>query len=217
MGRTVGPRGRVIAFEPIDEKRVLLERNLDSANLSGVAEVIAGCVGSESGSVTFTYVPNDPGKSAMHLREDLLNSAAKMKTASKRVVPISRIDDIADIANLRFLKIDVEGAELAVMQGARETIKRDRPIVHFEMGLPSLKVFGIQPDQIRVFLADLDYLIFDVLGNDVSEPRIFALSAETDGVYDYIAVPVEEADTDLVAECALAIFSDPNKAAPPLV
>jgi FkbM family methyltransferase len=47
-------------------------------------------------------------------------------------VQTARLDDLG-IADVGFIKIDVEGSELAVLSGARETIARDRPNLVIEM------------------------------------------------------------------------------------
>ena len=46
-------------------------------------------------------------------------------------VPCRRIDDLG-IADVGLVKIDVEGHELAVLQGARETLRRDKPALLVE-------------------------------------------------------------------------------------
>ncbi len=46
-------------------------------------------------------------------------------------VPGRRLDEL-DLGAIGFIKIDVEGHELAVLQGARETIARDRPSLFIE-------------------------------------------------------------------------------------
>jgi len=48
------------------------------------------------------------------------------------LVETRRLDD-ADLGPVGFLKIDVEGHEMAVLDGARATIERDRPVLLIEM------------------------------------------------------------------------------------
>jgi FkbM family methyltransferase len=47
-------------------------------------------------------------------------------------VPTRRLDDL-DIADIGFIKIDVEGFELKVLEGARQTLQRDRPRLLVEL------------------------------------------------------------------------------------
>src|SRR4051794_17102089 len=53
-------------------------------------------------------------------------------------------------ANFRlgFLKIDVEGAELQVLEGAAETISRNKPFVVFEHGLGGSDYYGTTPTSV---------------------------------------------------------------------
>ena len=45
-----------------------------------------------------------------------------------------------------FIKIDVEGAELQVIRGGIETIRRNRPIIVFEHGLGAADYYGTRPE-----------------------------------------------------------------------
>ncbi|HUZ11388.1 MAG TPA: FkbM family methyltransferase [Caulobacteraceae bacterium] len=53
--------------------------------------------------------------------------------ASREIsVPVARLDDF-QLPPIGFIKIDVEGHEEAVLQGARETIGRNRPALMIEI------------------------------------------------------------------------------------
>ena len=56
-----------------------------------------------------------------------------------------------------FIKCDVEGAELMVFQGARDTLDRiDAPIILFEVGAEAARGFGLKATEAADFLSTLD-------------------------------------------------------------
>ena len=52
---------------------------------------------------------------------------------------------------ISFIKIDVEGGELQVLQGAKNTIVKSRPIIAFEHGLGAADYYGTKPEDIYDF------------------------------------------------------------------
>jgi len=66
-----------------------------------------------------------------------------------------------NIENVDFIKINTEGSELLVLQGARETIIRDKPLIQFKTNSTSMDLFHIENKETIRFLSDLGYLIFD--------------------------------------------------------
>ena len=76
--------------------------------------------------------------------------------AEECAVPVRRIDDLS-LPAPDVLKLDVEGAGVAVLRGATETLRASRPVVVIEIhevGLPGERV-----DQLREFFAEMDYAI----------------------------------------------------------
>ena len=142
------PRDRHIAVEPIPEYASRLR-----ARFPGV-EVFEGALSDHEGTATFGYVPSRPAVSSLSTRVGI---------GSGEVVPLevqlTTLDRLVGPEPVRLVKIDVEGAEHAVLLGARETIRRDRPVIAFEHG-PGAHG-GIK-------VVDVHHLLTDELGLRVS-------------------------------------------------
>ena len=72
-------------------------------------------------------------------------------------VPCRTIDSY-NFQDVDAIKIDVEGSELFVMEGALETIKRCRPAVQVEIVPKQCKQYGYDPQALYDFFKDLDYV-----------------------------------------------------------
>lgn len=129
MARQVGPTGRVHAFEPQAMMFRLLNAN---AALNAIEQLRLHpmALGAADG-----YLPLPPLDYASPGNYSALSFAATppQPTQSTDSVPIRRLDDVlATIDRCRLLKVDVEGMEPAVLDGAAALIARHRPILYLE-------------------------------------------------------------------------------------
>ena len=208
MAECVGKKGLVICFEPIAEKLKLLEDAAFERDLHQIRTLNMG-VGNQLAIETFTYVPDDPGKSSFNLRDDLVSDERKMRNAQQFEIPITTID-LALIGSHEcgFIKLDVEGAEYTALQGAEKSLARYRPVVHFELADEALSKFGAKPIDIFELAKKHKYDVFDVLGNHLDTPEQFNESAFATGVYDYFLVPNGSFDLNMIADCSSNIFTN---------
>jgi FkbM family methyltransferase len=129
MARLVGPQGRVVAFEPVPENFAALKENIE---LNGLANVTVECVamGEKEGSMELICAKDQS------LSWTASAAGYSMPAEPVRIsVPVLSLDRYLQRHPLRpaLLKIDVEGAELLVLQGARETLREIRPLVLVEI------------------------------------------------------------------------------------
>lgn len=139
LSQLVGPRGRVLAMEPVPETFELLTGNLARFPLRNV-------------SLFNVAASNRIGLAGM--------SVPKLETGleNRYMARLSDIDSTFDVlclpvdafdlaAPVRFVKIDVEGHELQALQGMRNLLARDHPV---------LVVEG-RSAEVAMFLAELGY------------------------------------------------------------
>lgn len=127
--RLVGPQGHVFSFEADPEIAIRLRENLSRNNFTH-ASVVQKAVWSEPGSISFSRVdPNaSPDRGLGHV------SPAGSDTSNQILVEAVSLDDFTlfhpppDV-----LKCDVEGAEVAVFEGALRLLGEHRPILLVEM------------------------------------------------------------------------------------
>jgi FkbM family methyltransferase len=123
-GRLVGPTGRVFAFEPNPECAAQARRNADLNGFSHI-EVVESAVSAQ------------PGRTRLHLGNTNLSSTIVGAQSDEGLeVAVNSIDDFIRTQSApapTLVMIDVEGAEIDVLRGMRETIVRDRPIIMCEV------------------------------------------------------------------------------------
>ena len=118
MARQVGPAGQVIALEPQPAVAHCLAAALA---VNGLAQVrlLTVAAGQHSGMVK------------MDFSQPLRNHGTAKIASQGDAVPMIRLDDL-DLPRCALIKIDVEGHEWQVIDGARATISRLRPTLYFE-------------------------------------------------------------------------------------
>jgi hypothetical protein len=82
-------------------------------------------------------------------------------------VRLERLDDtFAPGAPLALIKIDVEGAEQQVLEGAIATLGRTRPTILFEHTFAASNAYGTQPaDVFDLLREEIGLRVFDINGN----------------------------------------------------
>ena len=89
----------------------------------------------------------------------VLDSANYTLRPSQNLVPVpARTIDSYNFQDVDAIKIDVEGSELLVMQGAKDTIKRCRPSVQVEIVPKQCTLFGYDPQDLYDYMAQHDYV-----------------------------------------------------------
>ncbi len=115
MGDIVGSGGKVIAFEPRGLNLGYLQRHVSANNCHNI-EIVSKAVGDHSGHAK--------------LETRTGSGTGYISDTGDEDVEITSIDELVESGDLpppTFLKIDVEGGEMAVLRGARKVIEAQRP------------------------------------------------------------------------------------------
>jgi FkbM family methyltransferase len=138
MSRLVGPDGQVVAFEPTASTRRALA---ETVQLNGCTNVLVRreAVAAISGTAVFHDVTAFGAK--------IGNSLVPFEESDKTVtVPTLAIDSLG--LGVGLLKIDAEGAELAVLRGAVRTLQRCRPDISLALHPQRLAAAGASLEEV---------------------------------------------------------------------
>ena len=137
MSKLVGPTGKVFAIEasPINSEYV---RNTVTANKCDNVEVIQCGVWSNNTELTFSHV-EDAEATSFCSNKDNIQEIESNPSCKYQTIQVSALDDLVT-DDIDFVKIDIEGAELFAMQGARNLLVRKSPIL-MELNIYTSKTF----------------------------------------------------------------------------
>jgi FkbM family methyltransferase len=150
MAAAVGPEGRVYAFEPLDSNADLLERSIAENGFADRVRFQRAAVGAAPGTATLTFPVETLNSGGAYVLPD---GGAALAGNRKKEVPLVALDALDLRRPIRFIKMDVEGAEPQVLRGAERILREDKPVILSELHPTQLeRASGITADQ---FLAQI--------------------------------------------------------------
>jgi FkbM family methyltransferase len=185
--RRVGATGRVVAFEPSSRERRKLQHNVTRNQLGNVT-VVPVAIGSSEGTAALQIA------SGVHSGHNTLGALVYEDAPAVGVehVPVERLDSVVDrlgIARVDVIKIDVEGAEMHVLDGARKTLTTHRPLLLVEANDEALRAQGASTDSLLAFLRD--ELAYRILAFSHATGGVEPLGEGSPASANIVAVPSE--------------------------
>lgn len=131
--RSLGFSGPIVSFEPQSAALQILRRR---AARTINWQVRSAALGAESGSAMLRVSRNSVSSSLLDVQEDHVRAAPSSAVVALEDVRVSTLDDeLADLPGSRlWLKLDVQGAELPILEGGAVTLSRTL-VVQSEMSL----------------------------------------------------------------------------------
>jgi len=155
--------GLLVSFEPAVANRRLLERHLSLNTCNDRVRVEPFLVGAENrGDVLLHESDEASGMNSLAAREGDYRQVQHVQVS---------LDDYCRRHSLtpEVIKIDVEGAELGVLEGAREILDRYRPDIFLSVHPWHIAQLGRSTDELAVLIDELEYDCHDGDGRMVTE------------------------------------------------
>ncbi|WP_395703426.1 FkbM family methyltransferase [Aquabacterium sp.] len=137
--RAAGFEGRILSFEPLDDAHQRLCQQAEGQAGWAVAPRMA--LGASEGEVEINVAGNSASSSILPMLDRHLEAAPNSRYVSQQQVPLRRLDAVAhpliEQARAIHLKIDTQGYEMPVLEGAAGLMPRIRGL-QLEMSLVPL-------------------------------------------------------------------------------
>ena len=145
--------GRIVSIEPMPRNLARQRSNIDVNGIGDLVDVVPLCVGAERGVVHL--IADETGGD---------NNAFIAATGGIAcdVVPLDELAEERNWPRIGAMKIDVEGYDPLVIEGARTRIERDRPILLVEFNRERMAINGLSIEPAWTFLRGLGYRAFRV-------------------------------------------------------
>jgi FkbM family methyltransferase len=173
----IAPQARHIAFEPIPALAEELARRFPGVDCRALA------LGAQAGTSRFCHFTKLDGWSGLRRNPEISDEQGRPEYID---VTVSTLDAEIEELTPSVIKIDVEGAELGVLQGGRTVLARARPLLILEHVAAAGRAYGTSSGELWDLLSELGYTVFAVTG---AGPFTRAMFAEPGLVVNWLAAP----------------------------
>jgi FkbM family methyltransferase len=156
FARWVGPTGRVLSLEPAPDSFRGLVRHVELNGAGGVVTALRVAASDRAGAARLAV---DGFQGTNHLVGHATSAADRADGGRSIEVRTETVDELCERERMdpALLKVDVEGAELAVLRGAVETIRRggERLALFVEMHPAAWRDAGVSAGDVRAEIAGM--------------------------------------------------------------
>ena len=124
--REIGFDGKIVSFEPLSDARESLQNISRNDPLWQIA--LQTAIGEENGEIEIQIAGNSQSSSVLDMLDTHVRAAPDSKYIGKEKVALRKLDSIApdymDSNSIAFIKIDTQGYETQVMNGAKKLMSQ---------------------------------------------------------------------------------------------
>lgn len=180
MASLTGPTGKVYAFEPLDDLATLLARSVAENDFADRVVLERVAISDKPGSGQLISASKTTNAGGAYLKAGevpLGHNVNEVKLITLDTYPVRR--------PVHFIKIDVEGAELLAFRGAKELLKKDRPVILSEVHPEQLlKVSGCTVKEFVAEMESYNYRCHHLRGS-----QLVPLDTDDDAVKSVVLLP----------------------------
>lgn len=148
--------GKVYAFEAEPFVGEILQKNVQINRCSNI-EIVMGAVHYKNGE---KLVFPEPDFKRFH---SYGSYGIDPLASSGRTVETLTIDSLQIQEKVSFIKVDIQGSDLFALQGARETILKNKPVIIFEFEEQFQKEFKTSFNDYTEFVKSIDYKFVEIV------------------------------------------------------
>lgn len=175
----VGDNGRVYSFEPEPEIFAIFKKNIEMNKISNISSYNIGLGRNRKKAIIYSNLDRNRGSASL--------IKPNQKNSKGREVLVEALDEFAitnKIANIRMIKIDVEGWELEVLKGANNLLKSpNAPIICIEYSNLHPTQNGHVLDIYNYILTINNYKIYKLEKGKESPSRLIKIADAADLPY----------------------------------
>lgn len=152
LASLVGAHGQVVAFEPYGPSAARARAAVLAAGLGDRARIVEAAVSDR------------PGRAALYAGADSMLRSLVLGTHAADTatdVEVTTLDELG-LHAVRFLKVDTEGLELAVLRGGRALLARCDPAILIELHAEQLAAQGSSSAEVFAELGAQGFTVFDL-------------------------------------------------------
>lgn len=167
--KAVGKEGRIIAIEPTPLTYQYLKRNIESQD--GNAQTFNMACGDQDEPINFAVVP-----ASNFCR--VIPEGAPVPPEVKEVIkiPCKRVDTLVEelsLEKLHFLRMDIEGYEDKLFEGAKKTIRKFKPMIQIE--IHTAKMGSERTEKLLKYLQSEGYEVENYLFGRLDTPLVSSM------------------------------------------
>lgn len=174
------PEGSHQAFEPIPFRAAELQQTFPSVQVHAMA------LSNASGTAEFSHAERD-SRSGLTRTLNAANAGRLVETITVQIAPLDTVID----GRVELIKIDVEGAELEVLEGARGLLRNWQPLIAFEQNASAAG----HSAELHYLLTDAGYHVRPIRSRHLLSNPQFVDVIESGANWNFLAVPrADDAD-----------------------